>query len=185
LFGIPVTRPTRTLFDLSGELPAGKLELTVDRALSRRLTTPALLGAGLDDLARRGRRRIEVMRQIISVRGEGYRPPESGLESRFQKLAEKAGYAFDRQVEMGDENEWLARVDFRSRSEPLVVEVNGDAFHTALVDRRRDAARIAALEAAGLVVAVVREHDVWHDPRRVINLLHEAHAAARRLRRSA
>jgi very-short-patch-repair endonuclease len=49
-----------------------------------------------------------------------------------------------------------------------VVEIDGDRFHRALVDQRRDAARHAALERAGWLVLRFEEHDVWHAPARVV-----------------
>ena len=45
--------------------------------------------------------------------------------------------------------EWLGRVDFVSEKLMLVIEVDSALYHDAIVDRVADAARRAALEAAG------------------------------------
>jgi very-short-patch-repair endonuclease len=185
LHGIPLTTPTRTLFDLSGQVSPARLERAIDRAWSRRLTSGRLLHEMLDDLARRGRRRIRTMRLLLEPRGLDYRPPESGLEVRFQEIAIRSGRHYERQVDMSDETGWLARVDFRSLVLPLVVEIYGDVFHRALVDQRHDRARRLRLEAAGLVVVEIAEFDVWHNPARVIAQLEEGETRARALRRSA
>ncbi len=72
----------------------------------------------------------------------------------------------DRQVELGGER-WLGRVDFKDRRLPLVVEVQSERYHTALLDQQADEDRLAALRAAGFVVVPVQDTDVWSRPAEV------------------
>lgn len=175
LDGIRTTSPTRTLFDLAGVLHPGRLERALDTALASGLTTIPLLRKMLKQLARKGRPGIRIMRELLEARPLGYRPPESGLESRFQRLARQAGiWTFERQVDVGDEYDWIGRVDFIERSKRVIVEVQSARFHGSVSDQRRDAKRRALLRAAGWKVIEVREHDLWHNPEKVIRDLYQA-----------
>ena len=60
------------------------------------------------------------------------------------------------------------------RARKIIVEVQSERFHSSLLDRERDKARIAALRAAGWTVVEIREHDVWYDPDKVVRILREA-----------
>lgn len=172
LDGIRTTTPTRTLFDLAGVIHPGRLERALDNALASGLTSIPLLNSMLNQLACRGRKGITLMRALLEARPIGYVPPASGLESRFQQLARRAGWwTFSRQINVGDEHSWLARVDFVEREQRIIVEVQSDRFHTALLDREADKRRIALLSAAGWTVLEVKEHDLWHNPDKVIRQL--------------
>ena len=113
--GIPATTPARTLFDIAGLRGVGaeRVERLVDAMLARRLTTVGRLDAVLGQLAKRGRPGIRVMREIIEERKSGVAPVESGLEYRFHELAKEAGVTgFVRQVDVGDDDDWIGRMDF-------------------------------------------------------------------------
>ena len=73
-----------------------------------------------------------------------------------------------RQVDSG-ESEWTGRVDFRHEVLPLIVEVQSERYHSALVDRLADRRRLAALRAAGFVVVEVSDPQVWSRPWEVID----------------
>jgi very-short-patch-repair endonuclease len=186
LDAIPVTTPTRTLFDLSPYVHPGKLERLVDIAWSRRLTSGRHLHTMLRELESRGRSRISVMRTLLGERDEDYRPPESNLEARVQQLLHDAGYGrFRRQIDSGNEETWLGRMDFRDPELPLVLQVDSDRFHMALVDQRADLEQTAALERAGYVVVRIEEYDVWHARHRVIERVARGREEARRRTRRA
>jgi very-short-patch-repair endonuclease len=117
-----------------------------------------------------------VLRDLLDERGDGYVPPASNLEARFASIVAEAGLPeMRRQVDSGGDR-WVGRVDFRDARLPLVVEVQSEAFHTALTDRVADEARLAALRRAGFEVVEVTEAQVWHRPREVVHLEREARA---------
>jgi very-short-patch-repair endonuclease len=185
--GIPVTNPTRTLFDLSARIHWKRLERTIDNAWARRLTSGDSLHATFRALQRRGRPRIATMRRLLEPRSTNYVPPESGLEARFEEILRRHGLPpMHRQVHTGDDIQWLGRIDFRDADLPLVVQTDSETFHGSISDRRLDDAQTQALEAAGYVVARVREFDVWHRPERVATAISQARerARARRQRNS-
>jgi very-short-patch-repair endonuclease len=109
-----------------------------------------------------------------------HRPTESGLESRLEHLARQAGVGgFVRQVDTGGEDIWLGRVDFRHCELPVVVFVDSERYHSALIDVRRDEEQRAALDAAGFVVVRVTDVDVWNRGPEVIAKLRGACERAR------
>jgi very-short-patch-repair endonuclease len=79
-----------------------------------------------------------------------------------------------RQVETGDDERWLARVDFRDEVLPLVVEVQSEELHSAPVDKVHDAHRLEALRKAGFEVVEVTDLQVWHEPDLVTDKVREA-----------
>jgi very-short-patch-repair endonuclease len=176
LDGIPTTTPTRTVFDLAAVLrwPL-QVERAMDNAIAAELTTIRQLRVMLRQLARKGRPGIRLMRALLDARGLDYVPCATNLESRFQYVAGRAGFrGFVRQVDVGDEYDWIGRVDFVDRERRVIVEVQSSRFHKALLDAARDAERIAKLRAAGWTVVEVSEHDVWHNPDNVIAALRRA-----------
>jgi very-short-patch-repair endonuclease len=176
LNGIPIISPTLTLIHLAGTLRwPQQVERTLDNALAARLTSVSLLNKTFTRCARRGRTGTTLMRSLLEARGDGYVPTASGLESRFQTVARWCGYTnFVRQVNVGNDYDWLGRVDFVDRERRIIVEVQSSRFHDALLDRQRDRARVAAMRLAGWIVVEVLEHDLWHDPEKVKAQLRDA-----------
>jgi very-short-patch-repair endonuclease len=165
--GLLLTTPARTLFDLAPRVSPERLERLLDRAWSRRLVTGALLHRMLIELEGSGRAGIVAMRALLEDRGCDYRPPESGIETRFRQLIREDGQPeMERQLDVGDET-WLGRVDFVDREAKVIVEIDSELYHASISDRRSDEARRKALEAAGWIVLRITEFDVWHQPQRV------------------
>ncbi len=181
LDGLPITTPLRTLRDLAGRIPNDRLSSTCDRLLQTRLLHLAplhALGAALPEFGRSAKTRA--LRELVTARPPGYRPPESNLERRFESILDRAGdEAFDRQVDLGDGTGWIGRVDFLDRARRVVVEIQSDLFHAGLVDRARDAERVRRLRAAGWIVLELTEHEVWHRADLVLARVRSARAEAR------
>ena len=106
-----------------------------------------------------------VLRRLAAARPEGYQRRGPKLERRFEEILERAGEApFERQVDLGDDEGWIGRVDFADRRLKVIVEVQGQTFHTSLSDRRRDAERFRRLRAAGWIVVEVAEDEIFRKP---------------------
>jgi hypothetical protein len=148
--GIPCTSVARLIFDLCGHVRAGRAARALDTALARKLVTMPAMWRVLIDLAERGRDGTVWMRTFLTERGLRYVAPESELEARFIRLVRDASLPEPTpQVDVGDADQWIGRVDFLFRDARLVVEVDGAEFHNSLLDRRHDVERDARLVEAG------------------------------------
>jgi len=158
--GIATSTLARTLFDLCGSVHALRAERALDNALARKQVTLAAAWRVLDDLAEHGRAGTVLMRELLEERGEHYVAPESELEARFVDLVRDFGLPEPRrQVDLGDADRWIGRVDFAWADAGLIVEVDGHRYHSARLDTAADAARDGAFDAAGWRV----ERLTWHD----------------------
>ena len=183
LDGVPVVRPALMALELCGTVHPLRAERALDAAWTRRLCSGASLRRELATLLVRGRTGTTLIRELLARRGDDYVPPSSSLEARFEWVLEKAGVPpLDRQVDAGDDTAWCGRVDYRDRDVPLVVEIDSERFHSALVDKEADAAREAALCRAGFLVVRLTEHQVWHRPHDVVAVVTDGRRRARRLR---
>lgn len=157
---IATTTLARTLFDLCGSVHALRAERAVDNALARKQVTHAALWRVLDDLADHGRAGSALMRELLEARGGRYVAPESELEARFVDLVRAFGLPEPRrQVDLGNADHRIGRVDFVWTNARLIVEVDGRRHHSAHLDIAADTARDAALGAAGWRV----ERLTWRD----------------------
>lgn len=179
LDGIPVTTPTRTVFDLAGarRMHPRRTERILDSLWAKGLVSHASLQRMLSELAKRGRPGIALMRALLDERPVDYRPAGSSLERRFQEIVRRFGFHdFQRQIDVGDDDNWIGRVDFLDRGRRIVVEVDPAPYHTSLTDRQKDAERHAALASAGWSVVSVTDDDLFQRP----SLLRERLVAATR-----
>jgi hypothetical protein len=183
LEGVPVVIPARALFDIASQrnIHPKQIERAVDNAWAMRLVSGRSLHAMLDELAQRGRPGIRIMRDILCERGVDYVPPASGLESRVQQILHEAGQRpLRRQVEAGDDDAWIGRVDFADDEVPFILEVHSERFHASLLDQHVDRRRLERLDAAGFVVATVSEVDVWNRRSRLLEAVRRGRREARR-----
>jgi very-short-patch-repair endonuclease len=179
--GIRVTTPVRTLVDLAGRLHPDRVERVCDTMWARRLITYR----HLHDYAVRlppkgGAPGARVIRRLAEARPPEFRPPESSAEHRVNELLEKAGVPeLERQVDIGDNNTWIGRVDLADRRLRVLVEVQSELFHGSVLDQRNDQVRLARLRAAGWAVLEVQQFDIWHRPERVVEAIGKLRASRR------
>jgi very-short-patch-repair endonuclease len=117
----------------------------------------------LDELAERGRRGITLMRELLGERGPDYRPNDTGVEDRMYELCRRVGLEVTRQRDLSGPEEWLGRVDLLVVGTTVVLEVDSALYHEALIDQAADAARRAALTAAGYEVHSFSDHDIFYE----------------------
>lgn len=173
--GIPSTSLARTLFDLCGMFGLRRMARAaraVDNALARRLVTKAALWRILDELKVQGRAGSTVLRLLLLERGGRTAVPESELERRFRAVVNAAGLPEpDLQVDVGDMDHWIGRVDFLFRATRVIAEVDGRLGHTEYLDQRADERRDEELADAGFKVVRFTWHDVTVEPEKVIATL--------------
>lgn len=173
LAGIPVLRPLRLLFDIAGTERPARTEVLLDWMWARRIVTIEALEKTIDEIATPGRPGITVMRRLIDAR-HGEPPYGSNLERRLDIVIRMGRLPrFERQVDLGDDESWIGRVDFVCTTHRLVIEVDSELHHSALSDRARDARRKARLEAAGFMVRVITEADLFGEAHLLIAKLRQ------------
>jgi len=166
--GIPVTTPIRTLVDLGGVQRKSQVEGALDVALSRRLVTLEEVRAGLDVVARRGRRGAGVLRALLDERSMADGVAESVLEARTLRLCRRHGVPEPVcQYEVYAGRRLVGRIDFAYPDQRVAIEVDGYESHTSLQAFRRDRDRQNRLVAMGWTVLRFTWHDVGHEPTRV------------------
>ncbi|HEX7275863.1 MAG TPA: DUF559 domain-containing protein, partial [Acidimicrobiales bacterium] len=167
--GIVTTRVPRTLCDLAGVLHPGKTERAIDNCLALGIATPGTLQAAFLDLASRGRKGTAVMRALLLERLEGYVPPASELEARFRDLVRAANLPeFVRQLDVGDEEAWIGRVDVASVPARLLIELDSRLHHSSKLDLEADHARDRRLHRAGWRVVRFTWDDLVERPEWVV-----------------
>jgi very-short-patch-repair endonuclease len=181
LDGIPVVRPALLLLQLSARMHPEQLRRRLDWLWSRRLLSGPSLRRELASVMHRGRPGTAALRALLDSLPDDYVPPASGLESRFHQIVVDHDLPpMRRQVDLGDDEMWCGRVDFRAEALPLVVEVQSDVFHQALSSREDDARRRARLDHAGFTVVEVDESQVWHRPAEAARLVRDGVWSVRR-----
>ncbi len=177
--GISVTSVARTLFDLGAVVHPGRVERAVDTALARKLVAYEELAAVLADLAASGRPGVRALRVALVGRSPTEAPPASELERRFRDLLCRHGLPQpDRQVVLGGHDEVAGRVDCYFREARLVVELDGRAYHSALLDRMEDGRRDLVLLGSGRRVLRLTWQHVVEQPLEVVTALREVLACA-------
>lgn len=161
--GVSVVVPSRIPFDIAALRDAKGAERALDRAWARHIVHHASMERMLEELAGRGRPGITLLRDLLAERGPDYRPNDTNLEDRLDELARIVGLRLERQRDLAAMGEWLGRVDFVDERRKVVIEVDSALYHDALIDRAADAARRAALEAAGYTLHSFTDHEIFHD----------------------
>jgi very-short-patch-repair endonuclease len=152
---IPVTATARTIIDLAGVVDESSLEIALDDALRRRLTSMARLQWRLADLGGHGRKGTAAMRRLMAQRTSGP-VPESALETRVVRALRTAGLPPPRrQYRIRHEGRTVARVDLAWPEQCVALEVDSYRYHSGRHEWERDLARRNSLEAAGWTVVHV------------------------------
>ena len=171
--GVPVTSVARTLLDLASVLSLSALERAAKQAVIERIFDLR----EIEDLLKRskGRRGIRKLRNVLE-HGDlsAGNVPKSGLEEQFAAMCANAGLPkpeINRILLLGDE---YHEVDFFWRRERVVIETDGDRYHSDGWQRARDARRDDLLDQFGYLHGRLHEDLIRHRP-------HEAMAVTRRL----
>jgi len=135
----------------------------IDNSLNRGLVDLEVLRVVTIEMVARGRKGSALMRKLLTARGAGYIPPASGLEATFLAGWVAAGHPpLRREVDSGGDH-WVGRVDLRDEVVPLIVEIDSEIHHTALLDVESDEKRDEELPEAGFEIERVTEYEIRHD----------------------
>ncbi len=185
--GFPCTTLARTIFDLCGdpdikplkrprarEIHVSRMLKVVNDAIRRHGLSVERELAILTVVGKRGRPGTATVRTIFQEMGCRYVPDESELETIFAELVASAGLPRpEKQLDVGDAEGWIGRVDFAWSLQRVVVEIDS-SWHDGPLDQRRDALRDARLMAAGWQVLRFRWRDLVLAPDKVLRAVRRA-----------
>ena len=171
LEGLSITTPVRTWLDCAPWLRRSDLVAMGDAILHRQLGTPGefqhLLTWGYR------RRGMAAVRLAVPILDGG---AESPAESWVRVLLLDDGLpAPVCNLDIHVEGQWIARVDMAWPRARVIVEYDGSG-HLDERQRRRDAERLNALQAAGWLVIVLTADDLRR-PHHLVRLVRDALAS--------
>ena len=179
--GVPSVTPTRALYDIAHDHDWERVKRALRNAWRKKLTSGAHLHYMGPEWFKRGRTGTVAMRHLLTVTPDEYKVPNTNLEDRLFSILEDAGFPrLKREVDMGSDSRWIGRVDGKDPELPLVAEVDSETFHFEPIDGDNDAARDEAFGQVGVEVVRFTEHEVWHEPRVVVERWREARDRIRR-----
>jgi very-short-patch-repair endonuclease len=168
--GLPITTVHRTLIDLSSVVDRDSVEVALECALRRRITSIDRLRRRLEAIGTNGRRGTGVLRAILEIREPGAPPTGSALEVRFIQLLRRRKLPLPiRQRVVRDDRGFVARVDFEYVEQGLVIEVDSRKHHLGAAEWERDLRRRNRLTSAGKRVLHVTHRRMEKDPEGLID----------------
>jgi very-short-patch-repair endonuclease len=173
--GIPTTNVSRTLLDLGAVTEEEVVEVALDDALRRGMTSISRLRWRLEELSANGRRGVGALRRLLDARDPKKAPPESVLEARLIRLLQRARLPEPtRQFEIREQGKLLARVDLAYPDFCLAIEADGYRYHSGRVAWQRDLERRNLLTSRGWRVIHVTWNDVVNNGEKVVGEIRRA-----------
>jgi hypothetical protein len=163
--GIPCAGVERTLFDLASLGRPRTLELAIDSALRRELTTVAALADTRDRLARRGRRGSALFRTAVGSRDAIAALPGSEPERLLAIALARQGLPEPelQHIVRDLDGAFVARVDLAYAEDRILIEYDSFQEHTGKLALVRDSARRNAVTALGYRVLTATAEDLHDD----------------------
>jgi hypothetical protein len=160
--GIPATTVERTIFDLASVCSPFTVELAIDNALRRDLTTLDELGVMLRRVGKRGRKGTKLLRSLLAERDPLYAPTESERELMLLRLLREHGLPEpERQFSVHDnEGNFIARPDLVYRDLKIAMEYDSYQHHVGKHPHVRDNRRRNAMTGIGWAVLVATAEDL-------------------------
>lgn len=180
---LTVTNATRTLLDLGAVAHEEAVEIALEDALRRGLTSLPRLRWRLGEATARGRRGPAVVRRILADRGRAAGPAESPLEVRVIRILRRAGLPDPvRQHPVILESGKTARIDLAYPDRRVAIECESWRYHGGRQAFEQDLTRRNGLTGLGWQVVHVTWKQATTDPDGVIaavrRLLGESYPAA-------
>lgn len=146
---IPVATAARTLVEISALVGPWVTGSWLDDGLRRRVTRLAEVRSCVARLAGPGRRKLSVVRDVLTTRLPGYDPGDSNLEVRALRALIAAGLPAPVQQHPVTVGRRTCRIDLAYPEAMVAIELDGWAWHGNRTAFDADRARANELEAAG------------------------------------
>lgn len=144
--GIPCASVEQTLLGLAATVRLEVLEMAVDRALHRQLTSVHALGQFVEHKGKRGRNGIGVLRGVVRGLDPLAGVPESPMETKLKQLLRRCGLPMPEfQYEIWHEGRFVARVDAAYPEHRIAIEYDSYEHHSGRQAIDRDSERRARL----------------------------------------
>src|SRR3954468_17069783 len=157
---IPLTTPARTVFDLSSVIPRGALDRVVEDVLSRRLVPRRALVAQLAAHGGPGRRKTNVLQDLLDEHPERWARAEGRFERRLLRFLKARGFpepVLQHKVTLPSGKDVYIDAAYPDRL--VGLEANSYLWHTARKDWVRNQVKTRALTAMGWSIIPV----TWED----------------------
>jgi len=171
--GIPITSVTRTLIDLAGVVSARDLELALEDAFRRKLTSPKVVGRRAAELGGSGRAGCARLRLLLEARGE-CAPTGSAAEVAFERLLRRGGLPSPVRQHPITHADRTIRVDFAYPDRRLAIEFDSLRWHSGRARLDNDAERRNLLRAARWELLTVTYTMVRERPARTLDVVRDA-----------
>ena len=146
---IPTTDVTRTLIDLGSVVSVEGLELALDAALRRRMTSVRRVSWRIEQSGAVGRKGAARLAKLLEVRAES-RSLESALEVKFARVLRRSDLPPPvPQHEVLVDGRPIARIDFAYPDARLAIEIDGYEFHQGRARWQHDLTRRSRLATLG------------------------------------
>jgi very-short-patch-repair endonuclease len=173
--GIRTTSATRTLVDLAATSEPDSVELALEDALRRGLTSLPRLRWALSVEGARGRPGAKLLRGLVSRLDAEDAVTESGFELRLHQLLRRAGLPQPvRQFEIYYDGRVVARADFAYPSRKLAIEGVSYRWHSGRSAWYRDQRRLNGVVALGWRVLNVTWEDLRESPDEIVERIRRA-----------
>jgi very-short-patch-repair endonuclease len=174
---IAVTSGARTLIDLAQSLDPNRLERALESAIRLGLITPEYLMRRMKRVGTQGRRCIKNLVQILVQRGDAP-PSDSDFEIELLQVLRNGRLPLpERQVEIHDEEGFIARADFVYELAKLIIEADSFKYHGTKNGWENDNRKRARLIALGYRILPVTWRMLHEQPEVVENLVRRSLSA--------
>jgi len=178
--GLRCTTATRTLIDLGAVVSAAVVESALERALHQRMTTVARLQKRLDKVARRGRRGVTALREVLELRTPHLADAESELELLIWRVLRRHHVPLpQRQVEVTVDG-CDFRLDMAYTPERIFIEGDGFGVHSTRSAFESDRSRQNKLVVAGGLPLLFTWQRARQSEHEIANQVHAALAMRRK-----
>lgn len=165
LRSIPTTAPERTLLDLGAVVSPMRVELGLEDALRKGLTTLPRVRDYARDNCGRGRRGCKTLKRLLDGRPAQLAPTESYHETRCWQFFKKYHLPLPvRQLRVPG-GDMTARFDFAYPDALLAIESESYRFHGGRKAWRHDRRRVSALAALGWRIVYITKEDLDERPK--------------------
>lgn len=166
---IPVTGIERTLFDLGSTALPRAVDVAIDCALRRGLTSVPALRRFLAERGGRGRRGAGTLRQLLALRRDDEEAADSPMETDLFTILINAGLPRPvRRYEVWHRGRFIARPDLAYPRERIAIEADSRTWHSSPLAQQADLDRQRELEAIDWMVRRVPWYDM-NRPHKIVS----------------